>query len=75
MTAYSIGEYCSVLLAMSGIIEEGHLVDVAENSLLNTLVLDDLTEDTTVTTANDKNLLGVGVGVHCKMSDHLLVAG
>jgi len=60
---------------MSGIIEEGYFVDVAENSLLNALMLDDLTEDTTVTTANNKNLLGVGVGVHRKMGDHLLVTG
>lgn len=50
------------------------LVDVAEDGLLDAVVLDDLTEDTTVTTANDENLLGVGVGVHGKMGDHLLVA-
>lgn len=36
-------------------------------------MLDDLTEDTTITTTNDKNLLGVGVGVERKMGDHLLV--
>jgi hypothetical protein len=50
------------------------LVDVAENGLLDAVVLDDLTEDTTVTTANDENVLGVGVGVHGKVGDHLLVA-
>ena len=60
---------------MGGIIEEGYFVDVAENSLLNALMLDDLTEDTAVAATNNKNLLGVGVGVHCKMGDHLLVAG
>jgi hypothetical protein len=49
------------------------LVDVAEGSLLNTVVLDDLAEDTAVTTANDKNLLGVGVGVESEMGNHLLV--
>jgi hypothetical protein len=50
------------------------LVNVAESGLLDTVVLDDLTEDTTVTTADDQNLLRVGVGVHGKVSDHLLVA-
>jgi hypothetical protein len=50
------------------------LVNVAENGLLDTVVLDDLTEDTAVTTADNENLLGVGVGVHGKVSDHLLVA-
>lgn len=49
------------------------LVNVAENSLLNTLVLDDLTEDTSVTSSDDEDLLGIGVGVHGKVSDHLLV--
>ena len=50
------------------------LVNVAENGLLDAVVLDDLTEDTTVTTANDKNVLGVRVRVHGKVGDHLLVA-
>jgi hypothetical protein len=50
------------------------LVDVAEGGLLDTVVLDNLTEHTTVTTANDQNLLRVGVGVHGKVGDHLLVA-
>jgi len=49
------------------------LVNVAKNGLLDTLVLDNLTEDTTVTTANDKNLLWVWVRVHCEVGDHLLV--
>lgn len=49
------------------------LVNVAKGSLLNTLVLDDLTEYTTVTTANDKNLLWVWVRVHGEVGDHLLV--
>jgi len=50
------------------------LVDVAEGGLLDTVVLDDLTEDTTVTTADDQDLLGVGVGVHSQVGDHLLVS-
>lgn len=38
-----------------------YLVDVAEGGLLDSVVLDNLTQDTTITTANDKNLLWVGV--------------
>jgi hypothetical protein len=36
-------------------------------------VLDNLTEDTTITTTDDQHLLGVGVRVHGEVSDHLLV--
>lgn len=50
------------------------LVNVAENGLLDTVVLDNLAEDTTITTTNDENVLGVGVRVHGEVSDHLLVA-
>ena len=49
-------------------------VNVTEDSLLNAVVLDNLTEHTTITTANNQNLLGVGVGVHGEVGDHLLVA-
>jgi hypothetical protein len=49
------------------------LIDVAQGGLLDGGVLDDLTEDTTVTTTDNKDLLGVGVGVHGEVSDHLLV--
>lgn len=54
--------------------KEIYLVDVAENSLLDGLVLDDLAEDTAVTTADDEDLLGVGVGVHGEVGDHFLVS-
>jgi hypothetical protein len=37
-------------------------------------VLDGFTEDTAVTTADDEDLLGVGVGVHGEMGDHFLVS-
>jgi hypothetical protein len=50
-----------------------HLVNVAEDGLLDALVLDDLAEDTAVAAANDKHLLGVGVRVHGQVGDHLLV--
>ena len=49
------------------------LVDVAQGGLLDRGVLDDLTEDTSVTSTNDQDLLGVGVGVHGEVGDHLLV--
>jgi hypothetical protein len=52
---------------------DNSLVNVAEGGLLDTVVLDNLTENTTVTTANDKDLLGVGMGVEGEVSDHLLV--
>lgn len=53
----------------------GHsLVNVTKNSLLDASVLDDLTENTTITTANDKDLLGIRVRVKSKMSNHLLVS-
>ena len=51
-----------------------YLVNLAEGDLLNTLVLDNLTQDTTVTASNDQHLLGVGVGVHGDVGHHLLVA-
>ena len=50
------------------------LVDVAEDGLLDAVVLDDLTKHTTVTTTDDQDLLRVGVGVQGKVGDHLLVA-
>jgi len=50
-----------------------YLVNVAEDGLLDALVLDNLTEDTSITAANDQNLLWVWVGVHGEMGDHLLV--
>lgn len=49
------------------------LVNVAEGSLLDALVLDNLTEDTAVAAADNQDLLGVGVGVHSEVGDHLLV--
>lgn len=54
--------------------EETYLIDVAKNGLLDTLMLDDLTQDATVTTADDKDFLGVRVRIHGKVGDHFLVA-
>jgi hypothetical protein len=36
-------------------------------------VLDDLAQNTTIATADDEDLLGVGVRVHSQVGDHLLV--
>lgn len=36
-------------------------------------MLDDFAEDTAIATANDQNLLGLRVGVHGQVGDHLLV--
>lgn len=49
------------------------LIDIAQNSLLDALVLDDLAKDTTITASDDQDLLGVGVRVHGEVGDHLLV--
>ena len=49
------------------------LVDVAQDGLLDGFMLDDLSEDTAVTAANDQDGLGVGVGVHGQVCDHLLI--
>jgi len=50
------------------------LVNVAEHRLLDAVVLDDLAKDTAVPAADDQDLLWVGVGVHGKVGNHLLVA-
>lgn len=52
-----------------------YLVNVAQNGLLDALVLDDFTQDAAVAAADDEHLLGVGVRVHGEVGDHLLVAG
>lgn len=49
-------------------------VNVAEDSFLDTLVLHNFTENTAISTSDDKNLLRVRVRVHGEMRDHLLVA-
>lgn len=53
--------------------QQTHLINIAENSLFDTLVLHDLTQDTAIATANDEDLLGLGVRVHGQVRDHLLV--
>ena len=52
-----------------------YLVNVAKSGLLDGRVLDDLAENTTVTTADNKDLLRVRVGVHGQVGDHFLVPG
>lgn len=50
-----------------------YLIDVTEDSLFNALMLDDLAQDATVTTANYEHFLGIGVRIHGQVRDHLLV--
>lgn len=51
-----------------------YLINVAEHSLLDAVMLDYLAEHTSVTTADNQDVLGVGVGVHGEVGDHLLVS-
>ena len=50
-----------------------NLVNVAQNSLLNAVVLDDLPQNTSITTTNDQHLLRVRVREHSQVRNHLLV--
>ena len=51
-----------------------YLVNVAQNGLLDALVLDDFTQDAAITAADDEHPFGVWVRVHGEVGDHLLVA-
>ena len=50
-----------------------NLVDVAEHNLLHRVVLEDLAHGTSVSTANQKDFLGVGVAGQRNVGDHLLI--
>jgi hypothetical protein len=50
-----------------------YLINVAQDRLLNAVVLDDLAQDTSITAADNEDLLGVWVREHGQVSDHLLV--
>jgi len=58
-----------VLLGNTG----NSLVNFAKDNFLNAIVLDNFTEHTTITTTNNKDLLGVWVRVHSQVGDHFLV--
>ncbi len=49
------------------------LINIAQHSLLNAIVLDDFSQNSSVTTTNDQDLLRVGVRVHGQVCYHLLV--
>lgn len=57
----------------SGRSVRAYLVNVDENDGLDRLVLEDLSDDTSVTSSDDKDVLGVGVRSHGDVGDHLLV--
>lgn len=50
-----------------------YLINVAKDSLLDRLVLDNLAKNTSIATTNDKDLLRLRVRVHGQVCDHLLV--
>jgi len=50
-----------------------YLINIAQDSLLDALMLDDLTQDASITATNDQNLLWIRMRIHSQMSDHLLV--
>ena len=60
---------------VSEILHGAHLVDIAERDTLDRLVLEDFTNDTTVTASDDQDILGVGVRCEGEMGNHLLVPG
>ena len=51
-----------------------NLIDIAEDNLLNSIVFESLTDDTTVTSTNDQNLLGIRVTGQGDVCNHFLVA-
>lgn len=50
------------------------LIDIAEDDLLDGIVLEDLTDDSTIAATNNEDLLRVGVRSERDVRDHLLVA-
>lgn len=57
-----------------GDIVKVYLVDVTEYDMLDDIVLQDFTHNTTVATTNDEDLLRVRVTSEREVGDHLLVA-
>lgn len=68
-----------ILITDSGVGQElagsinNDLINLADVELLNGRMLGELTKDTSVTSTDDQNLLGVGVGEHGQVSEGLLV--
>lgn len=52
---------------------QAHLINVAQDCLLHTFMLNDLTKNAAISAPDDQDLLWVGVRVHGQMGDHLLV--
>jgi hypothetical protein len=53
--------------------EATNLINIAQHNLLNRVVLEHFSHNTTITSTNNKHLLRVGVTCHRKVADHLLV--
>jgi hypothetical protein len=52
---------------------DNRFINIAEDGLLDRLMLDDFAENTAVSTADDKDVLGVWMGIHGEVRDHFLV--
>lgn len=51
-----------------------HLVNVAQDDLLDSVVLQDLADNTTIAASDDEHLSRVGMACEREMCDHLLIA-
>lgn len=50
-----------------------YFINVAQYSLLNAVMFNNLPQNASITATNHQDLLRVWVGVHCQMGNHLLV--
>jgi hypothetical protein len=64
---------CGVSVAWTRCQRSTDLVNVTEGDSLDALVLEHLSDDTSVSTANNKHILRVRVRGHRQVRDHLLV--
>ena len=74
MTAWMGGMCVSWVREFVGEIGRGrYLVDITQDDVLHSVVLEDFTHDATVTTSNDQYPLRVWMARQWEMGDHLLV--
>ena len=72
MTAYK--EIIQSVLRMAAALGDIYLINIAQCDLLHAFVLQNFSNNTTISTSNDQNILGVGMGCHGEVSDHLLIS-
>jgi hypothetical protein len=71
-----LGETDDSLRRLAGEIRNArysYLINIAENSLFHTIMLDDFPQNTSITATNDQNLLWAWVREHSQMCNHFLV--